>query len=270
MNGTITKYVYDGSDVLLEFNSENALNARYVHGGKVDEPLKMERKKSPYRNESFPEQYFYYHKDRLGSITEITNSIGEVVQRYVYDSFGRVTIYDNQGNKITADSDKYLENPFTYTGREYDAETGLYYYRARYYDPETGRFISEDPIGLFGRDGNFYRYVFNNPVNYIDPEGEETQEAIEEIEERKTQLRNLIKAIDDALNYAHKKTSDQRKGTLEALRSRAKALLVDLTLEAADRLLPGAGELLDVANFRIILGIIRYKARQELNYLEID
>ena len=103
VSGIITKYVYDGSDILLEFDSENALNARYVHGGKVDEPLKMERDISPYRNESFPEQYFYYHKDRLGSITEITNSIGEVVQRYVYDSFGRVTIYDNQGNKITAE-----------------------------------------------------------------------------------------------------------------------------------------------------------------------
>ena len=156
---------------MLEFDSENALNARYVHGGKVDEPLRMERDISPYRNESFPEQYFYYHKDRLGSITEITNSIGEVVQRYVYDSFGRVTIYDNQGNEITASSNKYLENPFTYTGREYDVETGLYYYRARYYNPETGRFISEDPIGFRDGDLNLYRYVGNNPVNQVDPSG---------------------------------------------------------------------------------------------------
>jgi RHS repeat-associated protein len=56
-----------------------------------------------------------------------------------------------------------------YTGREQDAETGLYYYRARYYDPITGRFLSEDPI----RSGiNYYTYAYNNPINYNDPTGE--------------------------------------------------------------------------------------------------
>jgi RHS repeat-associated protein len=61
--------------------------------------------------------------------------------------------------------------PFTFTGTEYDAETGLYYYRARYYDASTGRFISKDPIGFAGGDTNLYRYVGNNPINWIDPMG---------------------------------------------------------------------------------------------------
>jgi RHS repeat-associated protein len=50
-----------------------------------------------------------------------------------------------------------------FTGREYDPETGLYYYRARYYDPKIGRFVSQDPIGFLGGN-NFYAYVENNPV----------------------------------------------------------------------------------------------------------
>ena len=57
-----------------------------------------------------------------------------------------------------------------FTGREWDPETGLYYYRARYYDPKLGRFISEDPIG-FAVDVNFYAYVKNNPVRWTDAYG---------------------------------------------------------------------------------------------------
>jgi RHS repeat-associated protein len=58
----------------------------------------------------------------------------------------------------------------SFTGREWDPETGLYYYRARYYDPKIGRFVSEDPIGL-GGGVNFYGYVANNPVRSRDPLG---------------------------------------------------------------------------------------------------
>ena len=64
-----------------------------------------------------------------------------------------------------------VENVYTYTGREWDTEAGLYYYRARYYDPTLGRFINGDPIGFAGGDVNFYVYVQNNPVNLIDPLG---------------------------------------------------------------------------------------------------
>ena len=138
----------------------------------MDQPLRMDRAYTPYHDPNFFNQYFYYQRDRLGNITEITNSVGTVVQRYVYDAFGKITIYDDQNNIITPDSPKYLKNPFTYTGREYDPETGLYYFRARYYNPETGRFLSEDPIGFGGRDANLYRYVLNNPTNLTDPSGE--------------------------------------------------------------------------------------------------
>ena len=61
--------------------------------------------------------------------------------------------------------------PFSYSGREYDSESGLYFYRARYLDPNTGRFLGKDPIGFSGQDQNLYRYVLNNPVNFTDPFG---------------------------------------------------------------------------------------------------
>jgi RHS repeat-associated protein len=61
-------------------------------------------------------------------------------------------------------------NPYMFTGRNYDSETGLYYYRARYYSPYIGRFLQTDPIGY--EDGlNLYTYVQNNPIIAIDPMG---------------------------------------------------------------------------------------------------
>jgi RHS repeat-associated protein len=57
-----------------------------------------------------------------------------------------------------------------YAGREFDSESGPYYYRARYYDPSAGRFLSEDPIGFKG-ENDFYAYVSNHSTDLIDPSG---------------------------------------------------------------------------------------------------
>ena len=103
--------------------------------------------------------------DRQGSIVDLVNEQGAVVNHFVYDSFG------NRTGTTTADF------RFGYTGRELDSETGLYYYRARYFDPALGRFISEDPIGFSAGDTNLYRYVGNNATNYTDPSGEFVQAA---------------------------------------------------------------------------------------------
>jgi RHS repeat-associated protein len=79
--------------------------------------------------------------------------------KYTYDSFGN----------IVATSGSIVNN-FRYTGREWDSETSLYYYRARYYDPSRGRFVNEDPLG-FGGGINFYAYVSNTTINFDDPFG---------------------------------------------------------------------------------------------------
>lgn len=104
-------------------------------------------------------QYYYYHADGLGSVTAISDAARTVVQRYSYSVFGQP--------RPTTD----FRNSYQYTGREYDKETGLYYYRARYYDPIEERFIQKDPIGFAGGDVNLFGYVQNNPANATDPTG---------------------------------------------------------------------------------------------------
>ena len=76
--------------------------------------------------------------------------------------------YDSLGN-ITAMTGSVM-NSFCFTGREWDTETRLYYYRARYFDPTTGRFFGEDPQG-FAAGVNFYAYSLKNPTTYTDPFG---------------------------------------------------------------------------------------------------
>ncbi len=148
---SLSRYVYDGEDILVEFDGAGALLARYSHGQESDQPLAVAR----------GGQEFFYHADQQGSVRKITDAAGLAVNSYDYDSYGNIEA-----------SFEGIANPFTYTGRELDAESGLYYYRARYYDPATGRFLQEDPIGFGAGDLNLYRYVFNDPVNFTDPDGE--------------------------------------------------------------------------------------------------
>ncbi len=141
----------DREDILFELDANGNIITEYVHGPGIDEPIAMLRNN----------QTYYYHADGLGSIIAITNSAGQVVQRYEYDSFCA----------ITYSQDAAFKQPYTYTAREYDQESGLYYYRARYYDAKIGRFITQDPIGFAGGDVNFYVMVINNPLRFIDPWG---------------------------------------------------------------------------------------------------
>jgi len=110
---------------------------------------------------------YYYHFDGLGSVVALSDVNSVLVERYTYDVFGRPTIRDANGVVI---AESAFANPYLFTGRAYDAESGLYYYRARYYDYYTGRFLQPDPAGY--TDGlNLYAYVGNNPLAYVDPFG---------------------------------------------------------------------------------------------------
>ena len=172
-----TYYVYDDQNIIAEYDENNRLIASYIHGPNIDEPLSAE----------ISRDWVYYHADGLGSITTLTSHMGNVVQRYEYDSFGNMQ-----------PTHRWIKQPYTYTAREFDPETGLYYYRARYYDAKVGRFITRDPIlhpatnnrsckGISSIHQSFfpvferllknpqnlnpYVYVRNNPIKYVDPFG---------------------------------------------------------------------------------------------------
>jgi RHS repeat-associated protein len=147
-NGT-SVYAYDGDNQVEETNASGAAVARYSEGLNIDEPLAMLRSATT----------SYYQADGLGSVTSLTSAAGAVAQTYSFDSFGNIV--------ATTGS---LANSFRYTGREFDAETGLYFYRTRYYDPAAGRFLSEDRVG-FEAGTNFYPYVRNSSPNLWDPRG---------------------------------------------------------------------------------------------------
>jgi len=145
-NGT-TNYLYDGANSVAEVDSAATLLARYTQGAGIDEPL------AEIRNGTVG----FCDQDGLVSVTSLSNPTAALSNTYSYDAFGNV-----------AASTGSLTNPFQYTGRDFDPETGLRYYRARYCSSQTGRFISEDPIG-FGGGIDFYAYVGNNPANFVDP-----------------------------------------------------------------------------------------------------
>jgi RHS repeat-associated protein len=142
-------FAYDGDNLVEEANSSGAAVARYSQGLNIDEPLAMLRSSAT----------SYYNADGLGSVTSLANASGTLAQTYTFDSFGKQTA-----------SSGSLVNPFQYTGRESDPETGLYYYRARYYDSTTSKFLNEDE-SMFEGGIDFYTYVSNNPVMFVDPYG---------------------------------------------------------------------------------------------------
>jgi RHS repeat-associated protein len=98
---------------------------------------------------------YYYHFDGLGSVIAQNK---QIIERYSYDVFG-------EPNRLSD-----VNNPYLFTGRRYDSETALCYYRARYYDYYIGRFLQPDPIG-YGAGLNLYTYCGNNPIKWIDPGG---------------------------------------------------------------------------------------------------
>jgi len=149
VNGVSTRYIYDNEDILFEVDGTGAAQAIYLHGPGIDEPLAMFRGGAGGGT-------FTYHADGLGSIATMTDGSGAPARSYTYDSFGRIV-----------DQTETVSNPYTYTSREFDSETSLFYYRARYYDPTTGRFLQEDPLFTL----NLYAYARNNSVNFSDPSG---------------------------------------------------------------------------------------------------
>ena len=112
--------------------------------------------------DTYEKMQFYYHPDHLGSSSYITNLDGEVVQHIEYVPFGEVFIEER--NNI-------WNTPYLFNAKEFDEETGLYYYGARYYEPRLGLWISADIEQETHPNVSTYTYCLNNPILFIDPDG---------------------------------------------------------------------------------------------------
>jgi len=145
--GVTRTYIYDGPDILEERVSTGDV-IRYVHGPGMDNVLARTTNGA---------NAVYYATDHLGSIVHETNAAGAVTLHREYDAWGEL----KQGQTASG---------FAFTGREWDAETGLYFYRARYYEPTSGRFVGEDPAG-YVEGPNLFSYVSGRPTGAVDPTG---------------------------------------------------------------------------------------------------
>lgn len=154
--GTVN-FFYAGDDVIEEQDGAKASLATYLVGNGIDDLIKMNRNGSDY----------FYYTNHLGSVMAITDRSGEIVERYEYDPFGKVSFYNGSGTALMKSA---IGNEVLFTGRSYNAESGLYDYRARAMNPNIGRFVQVDPL-LYVDGMNALGYVNNNSVGFVDPWG---------------------------------------------------------------------------------------------------
>jgi RHS repeat-associated protein len=189
----VTRYVYGGQaswQVLAEYSgfqpgSTTAPLATYVFGNYIDEPICV---RTQIDLVSSPMEDAYYHQDELFNVVAITSGQddtgtpnqtgefdeGDVIERYRYGDYGNVEIVDESGSALAYSS---AGNRFAFTGREYDLETRLAYYRTRYMKTEWGRFTTRDTIGIWSDESNVgsaTTYVAVSPAFSIDPFGDKT------------------------------------------------------------------------------------------------
>ena len=155
-NGTQTWTLYDGSTPIMDFNSSGSLEMRYLNGPTgqlVDSVL---------ARESSGETVAWYLPDRLGTIRDLINNSGSIIDHIDFSAFG--TVLDQSD---PSEGDRMMG----FAGMELDSVTGMNLAVYRVQDPGTGRWTSQDPLGLGAGDADLYRYVGNGPINAADPLG---------------------------------------------------------------------------------------------------
>lgn len=115
----VTKIKNDGEDIILEFGVNDTIKAIYLHGPGIDEPIAMARDVN--NNGSFEaKEVFFYSKDHLNSIHDLTDYQGKPIQRYNYSAYGKTKLEKTDPNRASS----FVESPYGFTSREWDQVTG--------------------------------------------------------------------------------------------------------------------------------------------------
>lgn len=146
VGSTKTRFIYDGTALVADYDTSGNLVNRYVHGG-IDEVMIQITAGGTVS---------FFHHDNQNSVVAVTDNAGAITNQYAYSPWGEITSLSG--------------TPFGYTGQRYDAETGLHYYKARYLSNSLGRFLQCDPIG-YAAGLNLVAYVDNDPLNVADSSG---------------------------------------------------------------------------------------------------
>ena len=109
------------------------------------------------------EDIFFYHSDHLGSTSYITDAKANITQFDAYLPYGELLVDEHSSSE---------EMPYKFNGKEFDQETGLYYYGARYMNPKTSLWYGVDPLAETYETIGGYVYCAGNPVKFVDPNGE--------------------------------------------------------------------------------------------------
>lgn len=171
-NGT-TRFLYDAAQCVEEL-SGTTTTSQYVWGHYIDEQIQMKTYASS-GPQPLAAGVYYLLSDLLYRSVALTNSSGAVVEAYDADAYGNTLLFSGPGADgvwFTDDDAQaaYAANRYVFTGREYDFESGIYFYRARYYQPQLGRFIGRDPAG-YRDEMNIFGYAHEQSTRYIDPFG---------------------------------------------------------------------------------------------------
>ena len=183
LNGTTT-FLLDGARVIEERGDAGLLLQQYVYGDDIDEPLTVDQNlDGDGVATGGADRRLFFHRNAQFSTYAMTDAAGKIVEGYEYDAYGLPTMFGSGPNGLVdfggddvrnVGGISSVGNPYLFTGRRFEPETGLYFYRARYMSPVLGRFISRDPIGTWGDEGNVgnaYAYVGNRPNTARDPFG---------------------------------------------------------------------------------------------------